>query len=102
MTQLLIAGRDPARTAQVARDLGRRAAATAAQLAPRHRGLHVLGPVEAAMHRVAGQYRWQILIRGPSARGLNQFVNQLLFAEGPRYEQRGVKVIVDVDPLFMM
>ena len=102
MTQLLISGRDPARTAQVARDLGRRATTTAAQLAPRRRGLHVLGPVEAAMHRVAGQYRWQILIRGPSARGLNQFVNQLLFGEGPRYEKRGVKVIVDVDPLFMM
>ena len=102
MTLLLISGRDPARTAQVARDLGRRAHATATQLGARRRSLHVRGPVEAAMYRVAGHYRWQILIRGPSAAGLNQFVSQLLFGEGPRYERRGVKVFVDVDPLFMM
>ena len=101
MTQLLIAGRDPAGTAQVARDLGRRAHATATQPGD-HRRLHILGPVEAAMHRVAGQYRWQILIRGPSASGLKRFVHQLLFGKGPRYERQGVKVIVDVDPLFMM
>ena len=100
MTQLLISGRDPTRTAQVARDLGRRAYATAKQADARR--LRIIGPVEAAMHRMAGQYRWQILIRGPSATGLNRFVSQLLFGEGARYDQRDVKVIVDVDPLFMM
>jgi primosomal protein N' (replication factor Y) len=61
-----------------------------------------MGPVEAAMHRVAGHYRWQMLIRGARAIDLNRFVGELLYGEGPGYNRGGVKVIVDVDPLFMM
>ncbi|MBL0712341.1 MAG: hypothetical protein JJV98_01460, partial [Desulfosarcina sp.] len=76
--------------------------AAAQRIASRYGRLNILGPVEAAMHRVAGQYRWQILVRGHSAAKLNRFVNDLLYGDGPGYDRRGVKVFIDVDPLFMM
>jgi primosomal protein N' (replication factor Y) len=102
MVQLLISGRDQGRTARTARALGR-AARARLDGSPSHPGhLNIMGPVEAAMHRVAGHYRWQMLIRGARAADLNRFVGELLYGEGPGYNRGGVKVIVDVDPLFMM
>ena len=102
MIQLLISGRNAASTAEAARRLGRAAQADLQRLNPKGGRFSLLGPVEAALYRMAGRYRWQILIRGPSARGLNRFVHQLLFGSGIRYERKGIKVSVDVDPLFMV
>ena len=102
MIQLRITSRDPGRAAQTARAVGQAARDRLNRAGSGNDRITVLGPVEAPMHRVAGQYRWQILLRGPTARGLNQLVGDLLYGEGPNYNRHGVKVIVDVDPLFMM
>ncbi len=102
MIQLLITGREADRTADAARRLGRAAQAELERQPPPGGRVSLLGPVEAALHRVAGRYRWQMLIRGPSASGLNRFVRQLLYDGRQRFERQGVKVSVDVDPLFMM
>ncbi len=102
MVQLLVTGREAAQTAQTARALGQAAQASLRREDQTGGRIVILGPVEAAMQRVAGRYRWQILLRGPSAAGLNRFVRHLLHGDGPRYDRRGVKVFVDVDPLFMM
>jgi primosomal protein N' (replication factor Y) len=102
MIQLLITGRDAEQTAAAARRLGRAARAQLQRPKPSGGRVSLLGPVEAALHRVAGRYRWQMLLRGPGARELNQFVRHLLFDGQHRFERQGVKVSVDVDPLFMM
>jgi primosomal protein N' (replication factor Y) len=62
----------------------------------------LLGPAEAALHQVAGRFRWQLLVRGAQPSVLNRFARQLLQAAGPGRGNKTVKVIVDVDPLFMM
>ena len=102
MIQLLITGRDADKTAEAAQNLGRAALAGLQQQNPTAGRLSLLGPVEAALHRVAGRYRWQILIRGPHARELNRFVHQLLYGGGIHFDRQGIKVYIDVDPLFMM
>jgi primosomal protein N' (replication factor Y) len=102
MIQLLITGRDAEQTAAAARRLGRAARAQLQRPKPSGGRVSLLGPVEAALHRVAGRYRWQMLLRGSGARELNQFVRHLLFDGKHRFERQGVKVSVDVDPLFMM
>ncbi len=102
MIQLLITGPDAARTAEAARRLGRAAQTDLQRLNAQGARFSLLGPVEAALHRMAGRYRWQVLLRGPSARGLNRFARQLLYGGGVRYERQGIKVSIDVDPLFMM
>ena len=102
MILLRIAGRDADRTAQAARALGQAARDCLQTEGARSSHISLLGPVEAPMHRIAGQYRWQILLKGPTARGLNRFVRELLYGTGAGGNRQGVKVIVDVDPLFMM
>jgi primosomal protein N' (replication factor Y) len=102
MIQLVVSGRDQTRTAKTARALGDAARRRLTADMPPNRPLRIRGPVEAAMHRVAGRYRWQILLQGPSAAELNRLVRELLYGPDAGYNRGGIKVIVDVDPLFMM
>jgi len=66
------------------------------------RSIEVLGPIEAALPRIAKLYRWQILIKGSNAKTLHQFIRQLLFENRSVLNNRKVKIVVDVDPFFMM
>ena len=102
MIQLRVNGRDPARTTQTAQALGQAARDRLRQGGSSSGRISVLGPVEAPMHRMAGQYRWQILLRGSRAKELNRFAADLVYGPRPGYNRQGVKVIIDVDPLFMM
>lgn len=62
----------------------------------------VLGPIESAMHRIANQYRWQIILKGHRAKQLHRFVKALISKHPTLFNNNKAKVIVDVDPIFMM
>jgi primosomal protein N' len=62
----------------------------------------VLGPIEAALPRVAKHFRWQILLKGLKVGPLHRFLQQLLFTNRAKISNRSIKVIADVDPFFMM
>ena len=64
--------------------------------------LEIMGPIEASLTRVAGRYRWQILLKGLSAKALHEFINQLLSNNPTVFVRHSVKVTIDVDPYFMM
>ena len=59
-------------------------------------GASVLGPVPSAIPRLRGRHRWQMLVKGRSARGLNAFLRSLRgsFEKMPA----GLSLIIDVDP----
>ncbi len=102
MVQLRIAGRDARRTRATAEKLGAACRALLAAETGVARLIQVMGPAEAALSRIAGHYRWQILLKSPRSGPLQRFVQRLL-AEGPRgFGDRQVRVVVDVDPLFLM
>jgi len=64
---------------------------------PRIEGITVLGPAPAPIEKLRGRYRWQILIKAPSARALSG----LLGSQIPKIEgkmPRKVRLGVDVDP----
>jgi primosomal protein N' (replication factor Y) len=102
LIQLRLSGRDSEKTRAQALVAGQRCAllkqADAALFGP----VEVLGPVEAPLYRLAGRFRWQILLKARAAGILNCFVSRLLSESGAAIRQHGVRLVVDVDPYAMM
>jgi primosomal protein N' (replication factor Y) len=61
-----------------------------------------MGPVEAALPRIAGKYRWQILLKAQKVKTLHHFARRLMADNPTLFNRRGIHVAVDVDPYFMM
>jgi primosomal protein N' (replication factor Y) len=101
MVQLRLLGRDPARTRRAAETLGAVCRAAQAQTEGLARAVEIMGPIEAAVARIAGSYRWQVLLKSPSAARLHRLMERVL-AERRRLEGPHVRLIIDFDPVFLM
>jgi primosomal protein N' (replication factor Y) len=66
------------------------------------RSLEILGPVEAPLYRIAGNYRWQILLKGLEVQSLHRFLHNLWLANKAKISRGDIMVVLDVDPVFMM
>lgn len=102
MIQLKISGKDKETTRQHAlasgdlcRDLQRSDAAFVNHV-------EILGPIEAPIPKIARHYRWQILLKGLKVTPLHRYLHKLMFENRAKISSRNVKVVVDVDPFFMM
>jgi len=58
----------------------------------------ILGPAPAVLNKIAGKYRWQIIIKTSKLGTVTEFFQRHSFG----FEERGVEVTVDVDPLSML
>jgi len=100
--QFKISGKVAERVRRQAQALGE----ACRQLVANHRkhedALEVLGPIESPMTRVAGRYRWQMILKGGTARALHRFVEDLQAEQMQLFSGRDVRIAVDVDPLFLM
>jgi primosomal protein N' (replication factor Y) (superfamily II helicase) len=72
--------------------------ALAAQLNINHSYYELLGPAPAAIERLAGRYRWQILLKG----GLDESMNLIELGEMRSHCPAGVSLAIDVDPLHLL
>jgi primosomal protein N' (replication factor Y) len=100
--QLKIAGRDKRQTETLAGALGEACRRLGHQDDVLRKSVEVMGPIEAALARIAGKYRWQILLKGQRAGTLHRFVWRVMTENPTLFNRRGVTVAVDVDPFFMM
>ncbi|NWF55682.1 MAG: primosomal protein N' [Syntrophaceae bacterium] len=66
------------------------------------RHLEVLGPVRSPLGKLKGRHRYQMLFKGKSWNSLHTFVEKLLTQIETEMPGRGVKLIVDVDPVHML
>ncbi len=78
------------------------AAKVLAKSPPFDKSVSVLGPIESSLSRIAGHYRWQILLKGTTVSHLHLFARELLDGNTPLFRHAQVSVKVDVDPYFMM
>ncbi|PID74086.1 MAG: primosomal protein N' [Desulfobacterales bacterium] len=62
----------------------------------------VMGPVEAAIPRIADRFRYQILLKGDRPALMRRAVESAREAHPNLFGAAGVSVVVDVDPYFMM
>jgi len=102
MIQLKISGKDPQETESHARLLGDQCRLLKANHSADYQSVVIMGPIEASLTRIAGRYRWQVLLKGLNAKALHQFINQLVSENPTVFARQTVQVAIDVDPLFMM
>jgi len=102
MIQLKISGKDKLKTQAHASQLGDTCHALKIRNPERYGSVELMGPIAAALTKIAGQYRWQILLKGVRAKALHQFVSQLLFENPAVFNSRSVRVVIDVDPIFLL
>jgi primosomal protein N' (replication factor Y) len=102
MIQLKIAGKVPQQTANHARLIGDLCQTLKQTHAEQYQSVEIMGPIEASLTRIAGRYRWQILLKGSNTRALHQFINQLMSESTAGFTRRQVQVAIDVDPVFLM
>ncbi len=102
MIQLKISGRDPHETEKHANLVGDHCHKLKSTHTAHYQSLAIMGPIEASLTRIAGRYRWQILLKGSNTGALHQFINQLRSEGHSNFNHRRVQVAIDVDPVFLM
>jgi primosomal protein N' (replication factor Y) len=100
--QLKISGKDSRETRKHADLLGDRCRTLKVNDSAGYQSVDIMGPIEASLTRIARRYRRQILLKGSNTRMLHHFINQLMSEHPVLFNNRQVKVAVDVDPFFMM
>ena len=99
---LKISGKDSRKTKKYAMDVGDLCNTLKKSNNSFLKTVEILGPITAPLPRLSKHFRWQILLKGLSAKHLHWFVHQLLLKNRQRINSRDVKMVVDVDPFFMM
>jgi len=102
LMQLKIAGVNPQKVSQHAQAVGVACYHTQSEDNSLGTCIQILGPVEAPIARIDKRYRWQILLKGTDSQTLHAFIRRILAANKPLFSNKAVKVIIDVDPVFMM
>jgi primosomal protein N' (replication factor Y) len=102
MMQLRISGRDQKLTRQAAERLGESCRSLKRENLKGFELLDILGPVEAALARIAGHYRWQILLKSTDGRALHRFAERLMAEQPKLFGIRSIRVVMDVDPVSML
>ncbi|MFO7964294.1 MAG: primosomal protein N' [Desulfobacterales bacterium] len=101
LIQFRITGRDYRQTKEHAFKTGKTIQSISSE-ADFHGRIAVLGPIESPISRIAGDYRWQILLKGSRVKPLHQAVSRMLTDYKHLFNNRQVRVGIDVDPHFMM
>jgi primosomal protein N' (replication factor Y) len=102
LVQLRMAGKEREAVAEYARQMGARCRLLKASARSFTGAVEVLGPVEAPLARIAGKYRFQILLKGTGVKDLHPFVRELLSGADRSSDVKGVHLAVDVDPVFLL
>tara|TARA_Y100000590_G_scaffold453119_1_gene597552 strand:+ start:52 stop:2019 length:1968 start_codon:yes stop_codon:yes gene_type:complete len=91
MTAIIVSGSSKTKTEMYARSL--------TKVRSSYENINILGPVEAPIFLLRGQYRYRLLIKANSRKLLNQYTRYLL----KQYPApSSLKLIVDVDPYSFM
>lgn len=102
LIHLRISGKDRDRSRGIAQELGAQCQELKTSPHEAFRSIEVLGPIESPLPRVAGHYRWQILLKGNGVGLIHRFVRELLTGNRRLFSNRQVKIVVDVDPFYML
>ncbi len=66
------------------------------------KGIEILGPSAAPFAKMKGKFRWQMLVKGKSSQLLHQFAQELASHIESQEKAGGVRLDIDVDPVFIL
>jgi len=101
MIQLKISGMGKDKTSEFAREIGEICRRLQSRDPDFSAYIIIMGPVEAAVSKLAKHYRWQILLKGLKAGILHRFIHRLKNEHPQMFHNRNVRIVADVDPLSM-
>jgi primosomal protein N' (replication factor Y) len=95
-----LVGNSEKRTKGMAEEMGR----IGQSLLKKGRGkeIEILGPSTAPFAKMRGKFRWQMLAKGKSPQLLHRFAKELTSRMDVPLKGKGVKLDVDVDPVFIL
>ncbi|MGB5159326.1 primosomal protein N' [Desulfobacterium sp. N47] len=102
MIMIRLSGKDKKKTHECAIALGKCCNELKAENKSFQKSVIVLGPVEASVTKIAGRYRWQILLKGHSFNPIQQFARKIIFEKAKKICGKDTSIFIDVDPYFMM
>lgn len=102
VAQIKISGKNKEKTRQHAQTVGDLCNTLKQKNPSLSKSLEILGPIEAPIFKIAKNYRWQILLKGLEVKSLHRFLHRLWLENRAIINRRDVRVVLDVDPIFMM
>lgn len=102
MIQLKISGKDRVLTRQHAETVGQACHDISATVDSSSKEIQILGPIEFSVPKIAGRFRWQILLKARSVKKLHALVHHLTLDYPVVMNYKAVRVVVDVDPYMMI
>jgi primosomal protein N' (replication factor Y) len=102
MVQIKISGKNQATTRALAQWLGDTCQNLKRGNPQFSKSIEILGPIEAPLARIAGQFRWQILLKGHPFNVLHHFTHEVTTLKRPPRGRGQTRIAIDVDPFFMM
>lgn len=101
LIQVTISGKDKGKTARWARRIG---ALCRQSIVENKTGnaVEALGPVTAPLAKLKDRYRWHLLLKGTQVSHLHQTAERLRQAANREMAGKGVRLIIDVDPMSML
>lgn len=99
LISLRIQSSDQSKARELASTLGARAAALKNQFSL-YESLEILGPAEAPLSKLKGQYRYHVLLKGSKGQILHNFLKQLMGNE--KWIPPRCRIVVDIDPLHLL
>ena len=101
MIQLKISGRDEKKVAQIVEQVADVLNQLLSATPEIRETVQILGPIEAAIHRISSRFRWQILIKGPSSTNISRLVKSMKAILKVK-AMKQVTITIDVDPYSLM
>ena len=102
IANLRLLGNSRTKTEKIAQQMGERIGKILKRQSKGKNDIEVLGPVEAAIAKLKGKYRQQILIKARRPRYLNQLLKDVDRGSAQILSSSGVRLMIDVDPYQMM
>jgi primosomal protein N' (replication factor Y) len=102
IANLRLLGNSRTKTEKIAQQMGERIGKILKRQSKGKNDIKVLGPVEAAIAKLKGKYRQQILIKARRPRYLNQLLKDVDRGSAQILSSSGVRLMIDVDPYQMM
>ncbi len=102
LLQLRISGRSREATRRHAIALGDACRHGLSRLRSGADRVHLMGPIASPVPRIAGRYRWQMLLKAPQAGAIHRFVRAVMHEAPGLFQHRDIRVVLDMDPVSLM